>query len=387
METHDIYQLQQERSRRGCLWMLIVLVAAGVAVGAFYTWRWWSDRAEGIERAEPLELPGGAVEEELPPAEVPAVAEAGDEGSAGEVSTGGETAGAATEGTAGTSESSGTPETAGTTEANGVGGAEAGTAGQTAEKPAAGESAPAAPTVEAPRPTGDAGALYAEAEVLRAGGDLAGARAKALEALEAAPGDARVEGFLGAVDMELMTTLAPMPEKVEHVVSGGDYLGKLAAKYNTPVGAIRMMNGLRGDNLRIGQRLTLLDGQNHVFAVRVSKSRNDLLLTLDGRFFKRYRVSTGAGGRTPAGSFKIVDKIEHPTWYRSGGAPVPYGDPENLLGTHWLALDVQGYGIHGTWEPETLGRQSSAGCIRLLNEEVEELYNLLPKGTAVTVED
>ena len=47
----------------------------------------------------------------------------------------------------------------------------------------------------------------------------------------------------------------PMPEKVEHVVSGGDYLGKLAAKYNTPVGAIRMMNGLHGDNLRIGQKL------------------------------------------------------------------------------------------------------------------------------------
>ena len=222
---------------------------------------------------------------------------------------------------------------------------------------------------------------------MRSGGDLAGARAKALEALDAAPGDARVEGFLGEVDMELMRSLSPMPEKVEHVVSGGDYLGKLAAKYNTPVGAIRMMNGLHGDNLRIGQRLTLFDGQNHEFAVRVNKTHNDLVLTLDGRFFKRYRVSTGAGGRTPAGSFKIVDKIEHPTWYRSGGAPVPYGDPENLLGTHWLALDVQGYGIHGTWEPETLGRQSSAGCIRLLNEEVEELYNLLPKGTAVTVED
>lgn len=378
METHDIYQLQQERSRRGCLWMLIVLVAVGVAVGAFYGWRWWKDRQAGIGRAEPLELPGGAVEEELPPVEVPAVPEAGGE-------------------TAAADAAAAAPDAA-ATDAQSVAPAETPAADAAPAVPDAADSeAPAAPVAatpdpakagaEAPRPAGDAGVLFAEAEAMRAGGDLAGARTKALEALDAAPGDLRVEAFLGQVDMELMRSLSPMPEKVEHVVSGGDYLGKLAARYNTPVGAIRMMNGLHGDNLRIGQRLTLLDGQNHEFAVRVNKTRNDLVLTLDGRFFKRYRVSTGAGGRTPAGTFTIVDKIEHPTWYRSGGAPVPYGDPENLLGTHWLALDVQGYGIHGTWEPETLGRQSSAGCIRLLNEEVEELYNLLPKGTVVTVED
>ena len=61
--------------------------------------------------------------------------------------------------------------------------------------------------------------------------------------------------------------------------------------------------------------------------------------------------------------------------------------PENLLGTHWLALNVRGYGIHGTWEPDTIGHQLSAGCVRMLNENVEELFTLVTLGTPVEIRD
>jgi len=47
--------------------------------------------------------------------------------------------------------------------------------------------------------------------------------------------------------------------------------------------------------------------------------------------------------------------------------------------------DVRGYGIHGTWEPSSIGKAESAGCIRMRNEEVEELYSLIPNGTAVEI--
>jgi lipoprotein-anchoring transpeptidase ErfK/SrfK len=176
-----------------------------------------------------------------------------------------------------------------------------------------------------------------------------------------------------------------MPEKVEYVIQSGDYLGKLAATFNTPVALIAKANNIQGANIRIGETIRLLDGNNHVFALSVSKSRNDLLVTLDGQFFKRYRVSTGEHNNTPVGTFKIVDKIAQPTWHKPGGKAIPYGDPENLLGTHWLALDLPGYGIHGTWEPDSIGSQTSAGCVRLLNSDVEELYSILPKGTLVTI--
>ena len=100
-----------------------------------------------------------------------------------------------------------------------------------------------------------------------------------------------------------------------------------------------------------------------------------------------HRVATGRDNKTPVGTFKITDKIMHPTWHRSGGAPVLYGDPANPLGTHWLAIDLPGYGLHGTWEPDQLGAQTSDGCVRLLNDHIEELYTILPKGTLVTITD
>ena len=71
---------------------------------------------------------------------------------------------------------------------------------------------------------------------------------------------------------------------------------------------------------------------------------------------------------------------------------VPFGDKENILGTRWMSLTAtgetppaRGYGIHGTWEPATLGKQSSAGCIRMRNSDVEELFMLVPEGTPVTI--
>jgi len=78
-------------------------------------------------------------------------------------------------------------------------------------------------------------------------------------------------------------------------------------------------------------------------------------------------------------------KPEKPEWFRPGGGVIPYGDPGNLLGTRWMAIDSPGYGIHGTWEPETIGKQLSAGCIRMLNRDVEELYTIVPVGTPVKI--
>jgi len=48
---------------------------------------------------------------------------------------------------------------------------------------------------------------------------------------------------------------------------------------------------------------------------------------------------------------------------------------------------LTGYGIHGTWEPETVGSAVSKGCIRMLNTDVEELFDIVPVGTAVTIEN
>ncbi|MDA0991414.1 MAG: L,D-transpeptidase, partial [Verrucomicrobia bacterium] len=123
-------------------------------------------------------------------------------------------------------------------------------------------------------------------------------------------------------------------------------------------------------------------------------SRKDLVVYLDGKFFKRYGVGTGKYGKTPLGEFEIYDKITEPVWWRPDGKEIPFGDPLNILGTRWMAIratgdtpQVRGYGIHGTWDDSSIGKAESAGCIRMRNSEVEELFDLLPYLTPVRIVD
>lgn len=97
-----------------------------------------------------------------------------------------------------------------------------------------------------------------------------------------------------------------------------------------------------------------------------------------------YRVATGREGQeTEPGRHTVGEKQEEPTWFPPGRV-VPYGDDENPLGTRWITLEnSNSLGIHGTWEPETIGTMASDGCIRLLNEDVEVLFEIIPKGTEV----
>jgi lipoprotein-anchoring transpeptidase ErfK/SrfK len=52
-----------------------------------------------------------------------------------------------------------------------------------------------------------------------------------------------------------------------------------------------------------------------------------------------------------------------------------------------MGIDVPSYGIHGTTEPQSLGKQVTQGCVRMANPEVEELYTIVPLGTEVTIVD
>ncbi len=354
----DIYLMKREKSRAGCMTALIATVIVAVLAGLIVLVHWFNNR--GTESAEPVEFPEAPIQAEIPPVQVP---DTPLPVPVEPVPAPAPVPVVATPAPVPVPTVAVPPETA--------------PASAAAPAPAAETPAPAA--------SGDAAALLAQARQQLQGGDYQSARQTALNALAASPGNTEIESFLNDLALPLLASQRPMPEKVEHVVQSGDYLGKLAATYNTPVALIAKANNIQGANIRVGENIRLLDGNTHVFAVAVSKSRNDLLLTLDGKYFKRYRVSTGTNGITPTGTFKIVDKIEHPPWHKPGGKAIPYGDPENLLGTHWLALDQPGYGLHGTWDPDSIGKQSSAGCVRLLNRDIEELYTILPKGTLVTI--
>lgn len=241
-----------------------------------------------------------------------------------------------------------------------------------------------APVVEAEPKASPANADLTAAEEARKAGRLQEAREKAQAVLDQNPGHAQAEQVLGAIHTELLFSPRPMPEKSDYVVQPGDSLDRIARKYNTTVELIQKGNNVRGALIKAGDRMRVFSGE---WAIRVNKTRNDLVLTMNGKFFKRYRVGTGEYSKTPVGEFRIVDRLAQPTWWHPDGRTIPFGDPENLLGTHWLALDIKGYGIHGTWEPDTVGKQSSLGCVRLANPDVEELFTLVTIGTPVIIEE
>ena len=163
-----------------------------------------------------------------------------------------------------------------------------------------------------------------------------------------------------------------------YTVQPGDTLTRIARKAGTTVELLRVSNGIRGDLIRVGQRLKVLQAN---FSVLVDKSQNTLTLKNGEEVVKIYRCSTGREGITPTGTFQIVNRMVDPVWK---GIVAP-GDPGNPLGTRWLGFDLPQYGIHGTNEPESIGKSVTDGCVRLANSDVEELYTLLAEGTSVTV--
>ena len=96
------------------------------------------------------------------------------------------------------------------------------------------------------------------------------------------------------------------------------------------------------------------------------------------------------GNETRPGTYTIGTKQENPMWSPAGREPVPFGDPQNPLGTRWLAWNLEGrgtsLGFHGTNDPTSMGQRISDGCIRMRNGDVEQLFEILPVGAEVRVE-
>jgi lipoprotein-anchoring transpeptidase ErfK/SrfK len=95
------------------------------------------------------------------------------------------------------------------------------------------------------------------------------------------------------------------------------------------------------------------------------------------------------GSETPPGTYAIGVKQMNPAWLPEGREPVAFGDPDNPLGTRWLAWYQDGrnthLGFHGTGQGG-IGERVSEGCIRMLNPDVELLFEILPEGAEVVVQ-
>lgn len=218
-------------------------------------------------------------------------------------------------------------------------------------------------------------------------GDLVKAKEAYQKLIEKYPGSnnvSKAQESLDNLNIAILFSAIPTADSFFYEVQKGDTLTKLAKKFNTTTELISRSNDLKDTGLKIGRKLKITKAK---FNIVVDKSQNILTLKSEQDILKTYRVSTGKNSCTPVGTFTVTNKIIDPPWYPSTGGMIPAKDPKNVLGSRWIGISKQGYGIHGTTDPESIGKSVTEGCVRLKNSDVEELYTIVPVGTEVVIVD
>jgi hypothetical protein len=187
---------------------------------------------------------------------------------------------------------------------------------------------------------------------------------------------------------------APESLVLRHKVQAGESVWALAKGpwkqrgVSVPPGFVLHVNGVAdARRVRTGQTLRV---PLEPLRVLVRKSKFELAVLLGGAPMERFSVAIGADASTPAGVFKVRDRIKNPDWYFHGRR-VPFGDPQNIIGTRWIGLTgsaaADGIGIHGTSDDASIGKAASAGCVRMHNADVEKLFDWVDSGVDVEIRD
>jgi tetratricopeptide (TPR) repeat protein len=210
---------------------------------------------------------------------------------------------------------------------------------------------------------------------------------------------AEIKAKLALLNKKLVFSPFATPDSTIYTVQPGDNLSKISKTYKVEPGSgtkalghIRRINNKSSAAIFPGDRLKIITAP---MWVKVSKRNCTLDLYFNNDFIKEYSIGIGdatKNNETPAGTFTINAKVVEPPWYgrtKDGKKEViPYGDPRNVLGTRWMSFkESPQLGIHGTSDPTSIGQKVSNGCVRMRNEDVEELYDLLPPGSKIVIEE
>ena len=145
---------------------------------------------------------------------------------------------------------------------------------------------------------------------------------------------------------------------------------------------------------KAGETITVLNTREplkqRINRVIANKADKTLYAYNDNKLVATYPTTVGSDSTpSPQGTFKIVNKVKLP-WYKATvgeGANkkvhmLPPG-PNSPVGVVWMGLSKPSYGLHGSPKPEGISRQASAGCVRLTNWDVLEVYANIENGATV----
>lgn len=182
------------------------------------------------------------------------------------------------------------------------------------------------------------------------------------------------------------------PFTLRYAIQSDDALSRLPRKLGLQVDwrLLQRINRIPNANrIRLGAQYKMITGPFHA-VVHKSAYRMDVFLGegTDRVYVRSFPVGLGEYNSTPEGRFRVKrnSKLKNPEWVnpRTGRRYLPE-DPDNPIGEYWLGLegdedhlkDVHGYGVHGTIEPDSIGQQASMGCVRMLPDDVELVWEML----------
>jgi hypothetical protein len=170
-------------------------------------------------------------------------------------------------------------------------------------------------------------------------------------------------------------------------VKQGDRLGMIGERYKVPWEILKQVNAIqRPELLPAGKVIKVINGPFHA---RIYRSTFTLDLYLQNTFVRSFPVGLGKpGNETPTGLWRVKagGKLIKPPWLdEETGRTYHAEDPDYPLGSRWIELEGiggaakgrEGFGIHGTKDPDQIGTGESRGCIRLHNGNAVLIYNLL----------
>lgn len=251
--------------------------------------------------------------------------------------------------------------------------------------------------------TSDVVALIAQGESLLSS-DPVQARAVLSRAYHkaAAPDQDRIRQKLTKVNDDLVfgpRIVAGDPLVEQYSVKSGDSLVRIGRARGLAVDwrFIQRINGVDPSKLRVGQKLKLVRGPFHA-VVHKGDYRLDLFQgppddPANWIFIRSFPVGLGEGNSTPPGTFVIRrdSKLINPHWVNPRtGEKFDADDPKNPIGERWLGFEgvgessaLTGYGLHGTIEPDSIGKQKSMGCVRMGDSDIELAYAMLEEQISV----
>lgn len=257
------------------------------------------------------------------------------------------------------------------------------------------EPAPIPVSVPVVQPGDEAAALIASAETLLNQGStgILAAREKLNEALRMPMSPQQredVKAKLSKLSEQWLfgrTVLPNDPLCESYMVRSGDRLAVIGEKYKVPYEILMEINRISDPrSLQAGVTIKVVKGPFHV---KVYRSTFTMDVYLQNTYVRSYSVGLGKPGYdTPTGLWRVRPGGKaHATSWRDPDSGIVYQpeDPDYPLGSRWIALDGlsgeaqgrNGFGIHGTKEPEQIGKAGSRGCIRMYNGEVIKVYNML----------